>query len=151
MEKNTSTNLQDNLNSEDLMSSFGYELIRDMLLPDILGKDAPQILYWAGKQLARKFPLSGAEEVASFFQNAGWGSLQLAKQSRNTYEFELTGNIIARRLFMYPDGHFQLEAGFLAEQLSLQKKMLAEAVEEKKKRAGKVILTVKCDTKDNME
>ncbi|MFL6556844.1 MAG: DUF2507 domain-containing protein, partial [Bacillus sp. (in: firmicutes)] len=31
------------------ISIFGYELIRDILLPEILGKDTPEILYWAGK------------------------------------------------------------------------------------------------------
>ena len=36
---------------------FGYELMRDFLLPTILGKHEKDILYWAGKDLARKFPL----------------------------------------------------------------------------------------------
>ncbi|RFU70693.1 DUF2507 domain-containing protein [Peribacillus saganii] len=151
MVNKNSTNDQITLNEKELMPSFGYEVIKDILLPDILGKDSAQILYWAGKQLARKFPLAGTEDVASFFQNAGWGNLHIVKQTRDTYEIELTGYVIARRLSMYPDCHFQLEAGFLAEQLTLQKNMISEAVEEKKKRAGKVILIVKCDAKDHIE
>ena len=39
------------------VTSFGYELIRDHVLASILGKHEKDILYWAGKDLARKFPL----------------------------------------------------------------------------------------------
>ena len=39
------------------VSLFGHELIRNDLLHELLGKDAPEILYWAGKKLARQYPL----------------------------------------------------------------------------------------------
>lgn len=36
---------------------FGYDILRDYLLPTILGKHEKDVLYWAGKDLARKFPV----------------------------------------------------------------------------------------------
>ncbi|MFF2591293.1 YslB family protein [Peribacillus butanolivorans] len=133
---------------ESQVPVFGYELIREVLLNDILGKDSNQILYWAGKQLARKFPLNGEQEVVAFFQNAGWGHLEIIKFSKTEMELSLTGEIISRRLDLHPDCHFQLEAGFLAEQFTLQKKFLSESTEEIKRRAKKVTFTIQWDPRD---
>ncbi|MFE4243374.1 YslB family protein [Peribacillus butanolivorans] len=133
---------------ESQVPAFGYELIREVLLIDILGKDSNQILYWAGKQLARKFPLNGEQEVVAFFQNAGWGHLEIIKFSKTEMELSLTGEIISRRLDLHPDCHFQLEAGFLAEQFTLQKKFLSESTEEIKRRAKKVTFTIQWDPRD---
>lgn len=57
--------------------AFGYELIREDLLNELLGEDTPDILYWAGKQIARKYPLFSINEIKEFFTNAGWGTLEL--------------------------------------------------------------------------
>ncbi|MFE0505489.1 YslB family protein [Peribacillus butanolivorans] len=133
---------------ESQVPAFGYELIREVLLNDILGKDSNQILYWAGKQLARKFPLNGEQEVVAFFQDAGWGHLEIIKFSKTEMELSLTGEIISRRLDLHPDCHFQLEAGFLAEQFTLQKKFLSESTEEIKRRAKKVTFTIQWDPRD---
>ncbi|WP_245602170.1 YslB family protein [Peribacillus kribbensis] len=127
---------------------FGYDLIREYLLNEILGQDAPQLLYWGGKQLARKFPLNSVEEICEFFRNAGWGSLEQIKLSRDESLFELSGEPVLRRLSINTDCHFQLEAGFLAQQFQYQKRVSSEAVEERKKRSKKVSLIVKWDLKD---
>jgi len=50
--------------------AFGYELIREELISDLLGKDRPAILYWAGKRLARNYPLFSLDEMKEFFLNA---------------------------------------------------------------------------------
>ncbi|EMG27494.1 hypothetical protein LFLEISCH_10664 [Listeria fleischmannii subsp. fleischmannii LU2006-1] len=50
--------------------SFGLEILRDYLIPELLGEEAPHILYWAGKDLARKFPLESLEEINSFFKRS---------------------------------------------------------------------------------
>ena len=62
-------------NTEMHIPIFGYELIRELVLNDILGKDSPHVLYWAGKQLARKFPLHNIDEIINFFSSACWGDL----------------------------------------------------------------------------
>lgn len=128
--------------------AFGYNLIREILVGDILGKDSPQILYWAGKQLARKFPLNGEQEIMAFFKSAGWGHLEIVKQMKSEMELSLSGELISQRLELHPDCHFQLEAGFLAEQFTQQRKFLSEATEEVKRRAKKVIITIQWDPRD---
>jgi Protein of unknown function (DUF2507). len=115
---------------------FGYEIIRDELLEDLLGKDAPDILYWAGKRLARKYPLFSIEEVKEFFQNAGWGILEAGGQKKEEMEFFLSGPIVKYRLETHTEPTFRLEAGFLAEQLQLQKKVYAECFEQLEKEKG---------------
>lgn len=149
MKKNIAAAIEEEIQPEEFqVPAFGYELIREFLLNDILGNDSYQILYWAGKQLARKFPLSGEQELAEFFLNAGWGHLEIIKLSKTEMELSLSGEMISRRLDLYPDAHFQLEAGFLAEQFTLQKKFLSEATEEIKRRSKKVDFTIRWDPKD---
>lgn len=133
---------------DDTVSIFSKELLRDILLPDLLGKDHSQILYWAGKQLARKFPLNNIEDIIDFFRNAGWGELVEEKRSKYESEFILSGNIISRRFDLNDKCEFQLEAGFLAQQIEFQKKRITEAAPEPKRKAAKVKLLVRWDTKD---
>ena len=70
----------------DSPTRFGYEILRDHVLPSILGKHEDEILYWAGKEVARKFPIFGIDELPDFFQEAGWGPLNL-KRLRKTKHF----------------------------------------------------------------
>ncbi|MFJ7850519.1 YslB family protein [Peribacillus sp. NPDC097206] len=149
MKKNIAAAIEEEIQTDEFqVPAFGYELIRETLLNDILGKDSYQILYWAGKQLARKFPLNGDQELVAFFHNAGWGHLEIIKLSKSEMELSLSGEMVARRLDLYPDSHFQLEAGFLAEQFTLQKRFISEATEEIKRRAKKVDFTICWDPKD---
>lgn len=130
---------------------FGYILIRDILLPNILGKETNSILYWAGKDLARKFPLNNLEEVIDFFSKAGWGTLSLIDQKKSELKFELTSEVASKRLKEMDNCSFQIEAGFLAQQIELQKKAITEAFEHPKKRSGKVIFTVKWEQSGDFE
>lgn len=109
-------------------ASFGYELLRKNVLPDILGSDEHAILYWAGKQLARRYPCSSSGEVADFFRDAGWGEIVWKKERKKDVVAELSvdekGNSFTKAL----------EGGFLAEQWSRMKSTYAETyIEEKKK------------------
>ena len=148
MKKNLAEAPEESETNELQVPAFGYEIIREIVLQDILGEDSYQILYWAGKQLARKFPLASISEVIAFFQSSGWGQLVVEKETKNEMEFTLIGELVNRRLDLYSNCHFQLEAGFLAEQCALQKKFYSEAVADIKKRSKKAIFTVKWDTKD---
>ncbi len=130
---------------------FGYEILRDQLIPDILGKHTPDILYWGGKQLSRKFPLHSQEELISFFNEAGWGTLTLVELKKNEMTFELSGPHVERRLSLKSDISFKLEAGFLAEQTQLQKKCVTEAADEIHKRTKSVKIITRWDDKDKVE
>ena len=94
-------------------SRFGYELLRDHVLPNILGQHEEDILYWAGKEVARKFPVFTIEELPTFFSEAGWGKLSLYKTSKDDvfYYLQDEPNILNVR-----NRTFSLEAGFIAEQ-----------------------------------
>ncbi len=148
MKKNLAETIEADEIEELQVPAFGYELVREIVLQDILGEDSYHILYWAGKQLARKFPLTSMGEVVAFFQSAGWGHLVIEKETNNEMELILTGEMTKRRLEVYPECHFQLEAGFLAEQCVLQKKFYSEAIADIKKRYNKILFTVKWDPKD---
>lgn len=126
------------------VTSFGYELIRDHVLTSILGKHEKDILYWAGKDLARKFPLYSMEEAVTFFNEAGWGTLHLEKTTKDsvfytlsTYNLPSSGQSRSHRL----------EAGFLAEQQQKLTGYLTECYDEEVKKNGLVTLQIKWDSK----
>lgn len=129
------------------ISAFGYELIRDHVLSTILGKHEEDILYWAGKDLARKFPLFSIDEAPSFFIEAGWGILELEKQSKDEASYLLTGD---PELLKISERCFRLEAGFLAEQQQKAGGFLTECYEEKFLKRNQVRFRVKWDLKEKV-
>lgn len=132
------------------ISIFGYELMREVLLPDILGKDTPEILYWAGKRLARKYPLKTIDEVIQFFSRAAWGDLTIKNEKKDELEFELISPLLVSRVKSKAEHFFQLEAGFLAQQIEYQKEAVAETFEHPVKHAQNVLFTVKWDKRDKL-
>jgi predicted hydrocarbon binding protein len=132
------------------ISLFAIELIREVLLPDILGKDTPEILYWAGKRLARKFPLHDLDEVFQFFVRAGWGILTTKTEKKDEMEFELESPLMVSRVKSKAEHFFQLEAGFLAQQIEIQKEVIAETFEHPVKHNKNVLFTVKWDKQDKI-
>lgn len=142
---NNSTVVNETINTDEprSISIFGYELIREILLPEILGKDTPEILYWAGKRLARKYPLLDIEQIIDFFAKASWGQLELKKENKTEFQFELMSPLIVSRVKSKAEHFFQLEAGFLAQQIELQKEANTETFEHPVKKSNKVLFTVK--------
>jgi predicted hydrocarbon binding protein len=136
---------------EDIhISAFGSELIRQILLPELLGKETANILYWAGKSLARRYPLETMPDIIAFFEKAGWGTLSIVEERSDELHVELTGPIITARFALHENCTFQLEAGFLAQQIEHQKRRVAEAFEQQKKRVNKVLIIIKWDRKDEI-
>ncbi len=62
--------------------SFGYDLIRNDLLKEILGQDHDALLYWVGKALARKHPANNAEELIAFFSSGELGTASVAERKK---------------------------------------------------------------------
>ena len=106
---------------------FPQLLFRDVLLPELLGDDKGAIGYWAGKALARKFPLANPKDAAVFFHQAGLGTLTLVKQSAQVTRWQLSGEPVALRKRLATTADFTLEAGFLAEMMAQQLGIAAEA------------------------
>ncbi|GEO68613.1 YslB family protein [Levilactobacillus acidifarinae] len=102
-------------------------IIRDALIPELLGDDQGAIGYWAGKSLARKFPLGNPKDAAIFFQQVGFGTLTLLKQTAEMSRWQLSGEPVKLRKQLKADNDFTLEAGFLAEMMAQQLGINAEA------------------------
>jgi predicted hydrocarbon binding protein len=129
-------------------SGLAYELIREVLIPDLLGQELPSILYWSGKNIARKYPLSTIEEIIQFFKDAGWGNLTIIDNKSSEIQFELAGDFITARNQSRKSTSYQLEAGFIAQQIEHIQQMVTEAFEEQKKRTNKILFTARWDKKD---
>lgn len=129
------------------ISSFGYEIIRDHILSSILGKHENDVLYWAGKELARKFPCKSQDELIAFFADACWGTLELMKESKDGRIFQLTND---PEILQIKQRSFRLEAGFIAEQIQLAKGYLTECYDEKREKQHYVMFTVKWDVKERI-
>lgn len=125
--------------------AFGYEIIRDQILSSILGKHEADILYWAGKDLARKFPLFSLNETYPFFKEAGWGDLILEKEDKDEAIYTLS----ADPTFLNIEKRcFRLEAGFLAAQTERNLGFLTECYEEKNIKQNYISFKVKWDLKE---
>lgn len=108
-------------------SILSVEILRDALLPNLLGDESSGILYWAGKDLARQFPTSSTEDLTAFFEQAGWGHLVLVKATNDLITYDLVGEPVARRSATIKNPDFMLETGFLAEQAVQHSGCISEA------------------------
>lgn len=124
---------------------FGYELIRNDVLKDVLGQEHDSILYWIGKSLARKYPVETSEQLVAFFDKANWGALTLVKERKQEKMFELTGPWMGK----HDQRCYQLEAGFLAQQIELSSNLISGATYSTKKES--VVFTVETDRHDQAE
>ncbi|HLR52315.1 MAG TPA: YslB family protein [Candidatus Avamphibacillus sp.] len=108
----------------------GYDVLRYVGLHDLLGEEASSILYFMGKNLARKFELNSIDDLYYFFDKMGWGKLELVKKKRKEFIFTLLADSIVHRLKSPLDTEFRLEAGFLAEGIQLIDNIECECIEE---------------------
>ena len=123
----------------NLGTTLGSSILRDALLPDLVGTDNT-ILYWAGKRLARNFPLAKDEDLPVFFEKANWGYLKRVKSKMN------------RRKKINSKCEFLLEAGFIAETIQNQSGFTSEAViDTETSRGNSVFITVQVDQRDPVD
>lgn len=133
--------------------AFGYELIRNELISELLGEEAASILYWSGRKIGRHYPLNSEEQLTEFFAQAGWGTLTLVEKGKNKITFDCRSALIESRIKDYPESVvFTLEAGFIAEQMQRILGFVAETYTEiRTGREKKVIFSVKWDAKDSVD
>lgn len=95
---------------------FAVSVLRDFVLPDLLDKDTPELLYWAGKDLSRRLAIQDMNDLPSVFKNAGFGELAIVNQSKTSYKYKLSGpEVIQRFNLNNDDPEFSLESGFISE------------------------------------
>ena len=82
------------------------------MIPELLGSDTPEILYWAGKKLARKYPLQNLTEIIDFFKRAGWGDLSIKSETKKELELELSSSLITNALKTKNPVIFKLKQAF---------------------------------------
>lgn len=106
----------ENVGTDTLTESyFAVSVLRDFILPDLLDKDTVELLYWAGKNLSRQLILD-MESLPELFVKAGFGKLEIVKQTPTSYTYKLTGPEVEQRFDTNnDDSEFSLETGIIAE------------------------------------
>ncbi|UQS85205.1 YslB family protein [Apilactobacillus apisilvae] len=136
------------MGNKETSNYWGQELLRDILINDLLGDDNHSILYWAGKKIARRFPLKDALDVSLFFKQSGLGDLSIISENKHEIKWVLSGEIIKARIESSSDNDFMFEAGILAQIAQQQLGVIAEAeMNPKEDKNGKVIIRVHMDPK----
>ncbi|TXL62536.1 DUF2507 domain-containing protein [Cerasibacillus terrae] len=120
----------------------GYDVLRYIGLPDLLGREKDTILYFMGRKLARNFAINTLGDVIYFFEQMGWGKLELIKEKRNQLIFYLLADSVVQRLQTTIKVDFLIEAGFLAEAILILKEINCECFIKVHKRIGQVELKV---------
>lgn len=128
-------------------SSYNALVLRDLVIPNILGDDTSAILYWAGRNLANKFNLPDPHTLNTFCQQMHWGTLELTRQGRYKETYILSGPDVQTRLQLDPNAEFQLETGFIAQTRQLQLNYPCEASCEHKN--DHIIITCQLDPTDD--
>jgi predicted hydrocarbon binding protein len=142
---------KENLNINEIeIPAFGYELIRNELMSELLHKEESSILYWAGKNLARRYPLTTNQSIIDFFSKAGWGELTVVNEKKSEVQFELTSELIQYRFETKNTCSYKLESGFLAEQIQNITGSITESFDQVKPKLQKILFTVRSDHKDKL-
>jgi hypothetical protein len=123
---------------------FLNQLYRDFILPDILGSDTAEILYWSGKHVSRKYDLSNEDDLEEFFNMAGFGELKLVKETRRELVWTLGGQNIVDRIASGAK-EFSLESGIIAQEVQNEKERDAEAAAVISKKGDSVQFTARFD------
>lgn len=123
---------------------FLNSIYRDCVLPKILGTDTSDILYWAGKEVSRKYDLSTIDDLQEFFDMANFGELTISKDKHHMIILKLSGQCIIDRI-NGGSAEFGLESGIIAEALAKQLKTSAESSYEIDTKKSVVSITVLCD------
>ncbi|WP_054665171.1 DUF2507 domain-containing protein [Lacticaseibacillus camelliae] len=125
---------------------FGQLMLRDLLLPDLLGQETANIAYWAGRDLARKLPVT-EEDLTKLFAQVGFGTLTPTTAKKQERHYLLTGTVVETRIANFDHPDFRLEAGFLAQSLQQILGIVVEANPSVDAHKRQVDLTVALDPK----
>lgn len=141
---------QSNNGTNQTVSAFAPLLLRDALLANILTDDYANITYWAGKELARQFPVETSADLPAFFEKAAFGDLTIKYQSDDQQQWLLSGTMVEDRLATNHQADFSLETGFLAQQLELQEEVVAEGTFQVSARQQTVTVRILTDMSHKM-
>ncbi|MCM3739919.1 YslB family protein [Oceanobacillus luteolus] len=128
---------------EDLHTAgAGFDVLRYIALPDLLGEESPTLLYFIGRNLARKFEMESIDDITVIFDTLGLGKLELVKEKKKEKIFHLLSDSVVLRLKGPFNADFRLEAGFLAEAMQRVEGVECECREEINQRIHQVQFSV---------
>ncbi len=120
----------------------GYDILRYIGLPELFGEEKDTLLYFLGRNLARKFEFSSLEDLSLFFEKMGLGSLDLAKDKKKVKTFYLLSDAIVTKLNSNIETDFRLEAGIIAEVIQQLEGVDCECLESVHHRLKQIEFTV---------
>ncbi len=119
----------DLINGDTTTPFFGQLMLRDVVLPTLLGKQTDAISYFAGRDLAQRLPVAD-DAIPELFTAMGLGDLQQDKVKMKLRTYTLTGTPVEQRLAHFKNADFQFEAGFLAQLIQQKLGMTVEATSQ---------------------
>ncbi|MUV39392.1 uncharacterized protein JNUCC1_03268 [Lentibacillus sp. JNUCC-1] len=120
----------------------GYDVLRYISLPEVLGTEADTLLYFMGKNLARRLNPETMHDLFYLFEKLGWGRLEFVKEKRKSLTFTLMSDAVVYRLKAPFEIDFRLEAGFLSEAIGLIKNRTCECNEMINTNIHQIVFTV---------
>lgn len=130
------------------VSYDGIALLRDTLLPNLLKEDQSDILYWAGKELAREFSFADFAELERTMEKMSFGRLKLEEEKKSTYSIQLTGLVVKNRLEKKQGADFSLETGFLAQAIQQLTGHYSEGSWHSLPKSSRVDIRIESDPKE---
>src|SRR5699024_9775118 len=137
-QKDVSVAMLDDLHT----SGAGYDILRYISLPGILGTEASTLLYFMGKDLARKLKPESLHDVYYTFEKLCWGRLDYVKEKRKAFLFTLMPDAVMSRLIAPINHEFRVVAGFIVESIQMIKEQPCECKEEINNKIHQVVFTV---------
>lgn len=118
--------------------TIGQDVLRYIGLSTVLGDEKETLLYFIGKELARKIQLNSMEDLIYLFYTLRWGKLELVNEKKKHLTFHLMSDDIVERMKASLDVDFRLEAGFIAEVITLLTERPCECTEKINERLYRV-------------
>lgn len=109
--------------------TVGQDVLRYICLPEFLGAEKENLLYFIGKRLARTLDIQNLDDVFLVFTKLYWGNLELIKDKRKSMTFHMMADEIAQRIESSINIDFRLEAGFLSEAIAIITRRPCEVTE----------------------
>ncbi|GIO21753.1 DUF2507 domain-containing protein [Oceanobacillus sp. J11TS1] len=123
-------------------SGAGYDILRYIGLPELFGEEKETLLYFLGRNLARRFEFNSLEDLRLFFEKMGLGVLDLVKEKKNLKTFYLLSDAVVAKLQSNIETDFRLEAGIIAEVMQQLEGVDCECIESIHRRVKQVEFTV---------
>jgi len=95
--------------------TVGHDVLRYVSMSQVFGEEKDSILYFIGRNLARRIAIETLDDLYYLFNKFRWGNLELIKDRRKTLTFHLMSDDVAERILSPFSVDFRLESGFLAE------------------------------------